>query len=180
MAETDIEPGADGDAIQLAARRQINRRRGDCGSDGLELLMRCLDVGLRHENNKFFATVTSHCVALAERLAENRAERTQSDIPSRMTVRVVEDFELIHIENGDGEGLAITLGTAEFDAETIVDIATIVESGERIQRCEAQEFLASRDDCNGESRSDEHQDEARYLRRPTEESVRVRSERLAI
>src|SRR5260221_2178882 len=111
MAETDIEPGADGDAIQLAARRQINRRRGDCGSDGLELFMRCLDVGLRHENNKFFAPVTSHCVALAKRLAENRAERTQGDNPGPMTVRVVLDFEFIHIPNSDGERLAIKLGT---------------------------------------------------------------------
>ena len=142
--------------------------------------MRCIDVGLRHENNKFFAAVTPDCVALAKRLAENRAERAQGDIAGRMTVGVVEDLELIHIQNGDGEGLAITLGAAEFDAETIVDVATIVESGERIQRCEAQKCLASRDDCNSESRSDEHQDEARYLRRPTEEAVRVRSERFAI
>src|SRR6476646_11539637 len=97
-----------------------------------------------------------------------------------MTMRVVEGLELIHIQNGDCEGLAITLGTAEFDAETIVHIATIVESGERIQRCEAQEFLASRDDCDSECRSDEHQDEARYLRRPTEQTVRVGSERFAI
>ena len=50
-----------------------------------------------------------------------------------MSKLIVDFFEMIEVENDNGQGIAISLGAGYLFLETIFAETTIVQSGERIQ-----------------------------------------------
>jgi hypothetical protein len=110
---------------------------------------------------------------LPEGFTEDAAEFAKDDIAGGVAVVVVQSFETIDIDDGDSQLLLIAACSRKFDGETIVDVATIEKSGERIAGGELEEPLAAGHKSEAEGRRGGHHNQAGNLRGPAEKSVGI-------
>ncbi len=167
---------ADGDLHLLGAMGNFDARVRETLTKCFELLATCLDIHFRKNDDELFAAVAADGIALAERFEKDGTEFAEDHIAGSVAVVVVQGFEMIDIDDGDGELFPVAAGAGKFDGETVVDVATIEKAGEGIAGGELEESLAAGNQTDAEAGGGEHHDEPRNLRGPAEKAVRIRSE----
>jgi len=64
-----------------------------------------LGVGLRKKDRELFSAIAGHSVARPIHLGANRSrDHPQAIIPNQMSVRIIEPFEMIRIEQNQRKG----------------------------------------------------------------------------
>ena len=78
------------------------------------------------------ATAADHVVAAA-RTAEDVCDGLQRLVSSEMAVGVVEQLEVVHVRDQDGERLTLLLGTGEAAVDVLVHPGVVVRGGKSIR-----------------------------------------------
>jgi hypothetical protein len=171
------EADADGDLHLLGAMGNFDARVRDALTKCFELLASCLEIDFRKDDDKLFAAVAADGIALPEGFEKDGTEFAEDHIARSVAMVVIQAFETIHVDDGDGELLVVAASAGKFDSEAIVDVAAVEKARERIAGGELEEPLAAGNQSEAERGASEHHDEAGDLRGPTEQAVRIRSER---
>ena len=91
-----------------------------------------LERSFRQQDHKFVAAVAAGDVFFAHALLQECAQLAQEGIAGFVAVGVVESLEAVHVQQHDGQLPLPARRAADFAVQDFVQIAPIVEAGERI------------------------------------------------
>ena len=91
-----------------------------------------LQGAIGQEDDELFATVTAGEVFGADHTTKSFRHQAQGLVASGMAEGVVVTLEVIDIDHEEGEGSAVAAGAMALPLERFLEVAAIVETGERV------------------------------------------------
>ena len=127
----DRDPDRDADRVDAEAL-EVERPDGD--AHALADVER--DVGRRvaQQDDELLAAVAGRHVVLADGRDDRAADRAQDLVAGRVTVRVVEDLELVDVDHQHADRV-IGAPTAREQAAELVEVAPVRQAGQGVGRC---------------------------------------------
>ena len=114
-------------------------QRGNCLDHSVGNLQCALGTGHGGNKHKLFTAVARHSVTgAADRGGQGLCNLPQAGVTGRVAVVVVVAFEPVHIEYGQGQGLALAHGALPFLLQDAVEMTAVGDAGQAVG--EAQGF----------------------------------------
>ncbi len=97
-------------------------------------------IARRHDHRELFAADPAHHVGGAHDVAHDPADILEQVVARAVAVHVVHPLEVVEVEHQDGDGLVRARRLRQLDAESLVEVAVVVEPGQRIRLGEMLEM----------------------------------------
>jgi hypothetical protein len=102
-------------------------------ADGLVKTMRNLDrgvyLGFRQHHHEFISPVPGHDIHIPEAVDQNLRHLDQHLAPHEMSVPVVDELEIVHVEEDQRDMRPVALGAFEFGVESLVQVPEVKQLG---------------------------------------------------
>ena len=98
-------------------------------------------VDVRAEHHEFLATQATEHIRAAQAMADALAHGLQHPVAHGMTVLVVDPFEMVDVEHDHRQFTATALDPGHFGGQALLEIATVVDTGQRISDRQRPKFL---------------------------------------
>src|SRR3569623_1044888 len=113
---------------------------GDVETQNLRHHFRAAPCGFRQDQTELLAAVARGDVGLAQPRLKNSRDLTQEFVAVRITVLLVEAFEVVEIDKQDGILAIVAARAGMFDIDGFVKIAMIVKAGEAVAHGEFLQY----------------------------------------
>src|SRR5579884_602674 len=88
-----------------------------------------LHIGFRQNDDKLISPIPGDDINLAKALSKNVRDLHQNLTPHQMTVLVVDQLEMIHIEEDQRDAGAVALAAFNFNIECLIQESEIIKAG---------------------------------------------------
>ena len=93
------------------------------------------------QDTEFIPAVAGYDVCLSQLAAKEKPQAFQGTVSCRMAIGVIDKLEAINIEHTAGQGLAVSFGTFKLCAESMAQIAAVIESSQWVTTDQPVEAL---------------------------------------
>ena len=121
---------ADADGQRVGARAELRLR--DAGAHALGDLERAGFGGVDEDRRELLAAVARHQVDVPHGALEHAGDRAERLVARAVSVEVVEGAEVVKVAEEEGEARPLLLAAFDLLAETLVEVAVVVEAGEAV------------------------------------------------
>ena len=128
---------AAGDGVALAVEHPPQRHE-----DFLDQTLRASRIGTRDQQGKFVATEAGHDIGAADRCGDGARHQPQYPVAALVTAAVVDALEVVQVDVGQGDRLAITRREIETTLELLEKRPPVEDAGQRVR---TGEFLLDLD-----------------------------------
>ena len=119
-------------SVQMSGVQQT--RRFNPAADIFGGVHASLDLSARQQYPKFISAATpEHEIRHPDGLAQNSRQRDKRLISGQMSMKVVDVFEIVHIDQHQGERGLVTLGSGDFADDHFIEESLVVQSRQRIR-----------------------------------------------